>query len=147
MHKQKWEIMTPEKIQLVHQTFAHLEPHTEMLGSLFYSRLFATAPQLRSLFGEDMRAQERKLIRTLVMVVTGLENFNELIPSLEELGARHRDAYSVLAEYYEPVGNALIWTLKQSLGDLFTASAQEAWVEAYNLIATTMLGDSATTNY
>lgn len=147
MHNHKWEIMTPEKIQLVHQTFAHLEPHTEMLGSLFYSRLFATEPQMRSLFGEDMRAQERKLIRTLVMIVTGLENFDELIPTLRDLGARHRDAYKVLAEYYEPVGNALIWTLKQSLGDLFTPQAQEAWTEAYTLIAATMLGHSATLHY
>lgn len=130
--------MTPEKIRLIQESFARLAPHAEMLGSLFYSRLFVTHPELRSLFANDMRVQERKLMQTIAVVVESLENATAVLPTLKELGMQHV-GYKVQPADYTPVGEALIWTFQQSLGEDFTPALQEAWLEAYTLITTVML--------
>jgi hemoglobin-like flavoprotein len=59
---------------------------------------------------------------------------------LRQLGARHVD-YGVLPEHYETVGQALLDTLAQGLGPAFTGEVEEAWREAYMLIADTMQAD------
>ena len=46
--------------------------------------------------------------------------------------------YGVKDEHYEIVGGALLWTLGQGLGDAFTPEVEEAWAEAYGLLATVM---------
>jgi hemoglobin-like flavoprotein len=44
----------------------------------------------------------------------------------------------VKEEYYETVGEVLLWTLEQGLGKDFTPDVKEAWAEAYKLLSDTM---------
>ncbi|MFN8449449.1 MAG: globin domain-containing protein [Anaerolineae bacterium] len=44
--------------------------------------------------------------------------------------------YGVKEEYYEPVGRALIATIRQSLGAESSPEIEEAWTAAYDLVAT-----------
>jgi hemoglobin-like flavoprotein len=53
-----------------------------------------------------------------------------MLPIIQDLGRRHV-GYGVTAEHYELVGEALLWTLEQGLGDDFTPSVKAAWQEAY----------------
>ena len=64
--------MTPEHITLVQRSFADVLPMADTVASLFYARLFALDPTLRSLFPGEMREQGRKLMTMLHVVATGL---------------------------------------------------------------------------
>jgi hemoglobin-like flavoprotein len=44
----------------------------------------------------------------------------------------------VKAEYYDVVGEALLWALEQGLGEAFTPQARRAWEEAYKFLSEIM---------
>ncbi len=129
--------MTPEQRALVQDSFERVEPLGDTVAALFYGRLFELDPSLRPMFRGDMQAQERKLLQALALAVRSLDHLETLVPILEALGRRHA-AYGVKDEHYATVGAALLWTLRQGLGDGFTAEVEEAWATVYQLVATTM---------
>jgi hemoglobin-like flavoprotein len=136
--------MTPEHIALVQRTFAEVLPMAETAAALFYERLFALDPTLRSLFHGDMQEQGRKLMAMLQMVVGGLRRPDELAPIVQRLGVRHR-GYGVRDAHYATVGAALLWTLEQGLGARFSPEVQAAWTSAYTLLANIMRAAAAVT--
>ena len=129
--------MTPEQKTIVKSTWALVEPIADQAAELFYGRLFELDPNLKSLFKTDMAEQGKKLMQMLAVCVAGLDNLDELIPAVEALGVRHV-SYDVKDEQYDTVGEALLWTLEQGLGDKFTDEAREAWTEVYVTLSTQM---------
>jgi hemoglobin-like flavoprotein len=71
------------------------------------------------------------------LAVHGLDSPETLIPAVQGLGRRHR-AYGVQETDYDSMGQALLWTLEQSLGADFTPQVREAWSATYQLLAETM---------
>ena len=129
--------MTDEQIALIQTSWAQVEPIADTAAQIFYERLFATAPEVRRLFPDDLTEQRRKLMATLGMVVKALPKLAQIIPNVQALGRRHA-AYGVLPEHYAIVGSALLWTLEQGLGDAFTPDVRDAWTTAYGILAATM---------
>ena len=129
--------MTPEKIALVQGSWKAVLPIKEKAADLFYGRLFELDPELKALFKGDMNAQGAKLMTMIHTAVNGLTNLDSIIPAVQALGKRHVD-YGVKNSDYDTVGQALLWTLKQGLGDEFTEQVEEAWTETYTVLATTM---------
>lgn len=136
--------MTPEKKNLVQATWKLVAPNAEKVAELFYGRLFEIDPSLKALFKSDMSEQGKKLTQMLAAAVAGLDNLEELTPAVEALGRRHVD-YDVRDEHYQTVGAALLWTLKQGLGDEFTDEAEEAWTEVYVTLSSLMKSAAAST--
>jgi len=130
--------MTDEQIALIQSSWAQVEPISDTAATLFYDRLFETAPQVRPMFPSDLAEQRRKLMATIGMVVKALPRLAEIVPNVQALGRRHA-AYGVQPEHYAIVGSALLWTLAQGLGEGFTNKHAVAWNEAYGLLADTML--------
>jgi hemoglobin-like flavoprotein len=133
--------MTPEQIALVQASFASILPIRDQVASSFYERLFALDPAVRALFKGDMKRQRGVLMVAIATVIHGLKNQAAIVPLLEELGRRHV-GYGVRPEHYPPVGEALVGALAEALGDGFTAEVRRAWIDAYDLIATSMLAGS-----
>jgi len=129
--------MTPEQIKLVQDSFAKVRPIAGQAADLFYGRLFAIAPQVRSLFPDDMAEQKQKLMAMLGLAVANLNHPGTVVPALQDLGRKHV-AYGTQAAHYAPVGEALLWTLEQGLGADFTPEVRAAWVETYTLVAGVM---------
>lgn len=129
--------MTGEQIKLVKQSFKKIEPISPQAAALFYAKLFDLNPKLRGLFKNDMKEQGRKLMQVLSYAVENLERFEEIVPQVRALGARHA-GYGVEDRDYEVVGTALLWTLEKALGREFTARTKEAWTAVYDLLAQTM---------
>jgi hemoglobin-like flavoprotein len=75
----------------------------------------------------------------LAMAVNGLDRFDQVAPTLAELGKRHV-SYGVRAHHYATMERALMDTLQSRLGDEFDEAAQRAWTRAYRLFAETMTG-------
>jgi len=133
--------MTPAQIKLVQSGFARVAPNADTAADLFYTRLFEIAPELRSLFPDDLDPQKKKLMAMLGTAVAGLAHLETLLPAVEALGRRHA-SYGVSPAHYAPVGGALLWTLEQGLGAAFTPEMREAWGAAYTMLARTMIDAS-----
>ena len=129
--------MTPEQITLVKASWQQVLPIKDIAAGLFYTRLFELDPSLRSLFKGDMAEQGRKLMTMINTVVISLDQLGPILGAVGDLGRRHV-GYGVKDHHYDTVGEALIWTLGQGLGEGFTPAVKLAWVNAYTTLATAM---------
>jgi hemoglobin-like flavoprotein len=129
--------MTIDQKQLIRQTFSTVAPIANQAAALFYAKLFELDPSLRVLFRGDMKKQGQKLMQALAFAVKGLDQMEQLVPVLQEMGRRHV-VYGVKETHYATVGEALIATLAQALGPDFTPEARNAWIQVYGVLATVM---------
>jgi hemoglobin-like flavoprotein len=131
-------MITEAQIALVQSSFAHVLPIADTAGQLLYGRIFTLAPETRSLFDDDIAPQARRLMTAVKAAVDGLNNLEQIAPFLVKLGARHV-RYGVGPQHFEVVAEALLWTLEQGLGELFTPDVREAWIAAWGVIADAMI--------
>ncbi len=129
--------MDERQTHLVQSTLESVAPIADTAAALFYGRLFELEPSLRPLFSTDLRTQGRKFMDMLTLMVRALGERDQFIRVAQALGRRHA-AYGARAEHYELMGSALLWTLKEGLGETFTPEVEEAWLAAYALLSTTM---------
>jgi len=130
--------MTPRQTKNVQVSFERIAPYSAQAAELFYRRLFMLEPALRPLFRGDLRRHGQQLMDALAWAVRGLQDRASLVVSLQELGQRHA-GYGARPEHYDIVGEALLWTLHQSLGEEFSQEVRDAWVAAFSLMAGIML--------
>jgi hemoglobin-like flavoprotein len=142
-------VLTEDHKQAIRRSWRLLTPLGETVSELFYRRLFEIRPELRDLFSNDMEAQKRKLLNMLAFAVKSLdwplEEWREEVDPEDDLflvilalGRRHSRLYHVEDEYYGPVGEALVWTLEQGLGQVFEGVTKDAWIQVYGMLSTTM---------
>lgn len=130
--------MEADQIALVQETFKQVLPIKETAADLFYNRLFELESSTREMFPEDVTEQGKKLMAALATVVSGLTALETIVPTVQQLGVSHV-GYGVEDWHYDVVGQALIWTLEQGLGDAFTDEVKDAWLAAYTLLAGVMI--------
>lgn len=130
--------MEQHRIALLRASFVRLAPMAEPAAALFYQRLMEIDATTRPLFAAtDMAAQGAKLMQALGMAVATLERPEILVPRLCDMARRHV-GYGVQREHYASVGAALLWTLRQGLGESFTPEVEDAWAEAFAVLADVM---------
>ncbi|MEP1442161.1 MAG: globin family protein [Hyphomicrobiales bacterium] len=130
--------MKTAQIDLVQASFKRVVPIADQAAEIFYARLFEIAPEVKPFFKGDMKAQGQKLMTTLGVVVNGLRNLDSILPAARNLAIGHVN-YGVEAAHYQPVGEALIYTLEQGLGDDFDDDTKAAWLQAYALLSGFMI--------
>jgi len=135
-------VLDAEQKHRLRKTFAIVERQSHVAALVFYQRLFEINPMLRPLFKTDIELQAAKLMDMLALALSLLEKPDELLETLEELGARHV-IYGVRTEHYDTTGEALLAMLSTVLGKEFTTETRRAWTELYQLIAATMLRGAA----
>ena len=131
-------MMTNAEIKLVQDSFSKVFPIADKAAEIFYNRLFELDPNLKPLFKTELKDQGKKLMSMLATAVNGLNNLNEIVPTIQALGKRHKN-YKVTKESYATVGTALIYTLSKGLGDDFTPEVKEAWTRVYGVLSSTMI--------
>lgn len=131
----------------IRASFERIAADADQAGELFYRRLFEIAPHLRPMFGEDIAQQGRKLINTLGVAVSMIENWESLAQALEDLAQRHV-AYGVLPDHYPVVGKALVYMIREMSRSRPGGDIEAAWMKAYVAISDHMITstkDSAAT--
>jgi hemoglobin-like flavoprotein len=130
---------------LVQTSWARVSGDLQAVGELFYSKLFAAHPELKTgLFGKsDMKVQPLRLMQMVDGAVGLLGETDKLVAELLKLGERHY-YYGVRAEHYPIVGEFVIATLAAGLGEHFTEEVKGAWLRTYGVIQDTMLKGAAT---
>lgn len=143
--------MTPAQIRLLQRSFAAIEPVKREVGLSFYERLFELAPESRSLFKSDIDRQQDKFLSIieqflalklrslLTLPVNGAGSTGEVtMPGMFDLAKRHT-GYGVELEYFEAGKQALLWSIERHLGEQCDEETLEAWGEAYDIIAGSMV--------
>jgi len=85
-----------------------------------------------------MKRQKTMLLGALVLLRKSLRDLAAIVPKLRELGARHV-AYGAKSEHYPVVGTTLIGSMAEIAGEHWTADYEEAWTEAFDVVAAVML--------
>lgn len=132
--------MTPEQTKLVQASWARIAPSADQVAVLFYDRLFEIAPETEAATPADWFEQGKALMQVLALVVRELPQFDGIAPALEE----HRDAWG-LFDHDGSAREALLWTLRQGLGDDFTADLEQAWRRVLAALTTILVESRATT--
>lgn len=130
-------LMSPQQSYHIRKSFAIVEEHSHIAALEFYRRLFALAPEVRSLFKTDIEVQAGKLMDMLGVLITMLERPAALEAELRELGARHA-TYGVRDSHYQIVGRALLEILAEVCGKAFTPDVRDAWTALYDAVAAGM---------
>ncbi|ELS00894.1 family 3 adenylate cyclase [Xenococcus sp. PCC 7305] len=123
-----------EQIDIVKTSFNDLLPEADSLAKIFYEQLYEMAPSVRSMFKGEPHQRQQQLLYVLQSAVKGLSNLEELVPKVQDFGRRYV-GHRVKEKDYENVGEALLWSLKQKLGQDFTPEVQKAWAAVYNLLS------------
>lgn len=131
-------MLTKAEIEAIQLSWAKIAYDNPDAGRIFYSNLFAIAPDTRSLFAPDTTVQERKLVETLAFIVDILHDFPKLSAMAAELGRRHVE-YGVKSSHYASVGEALLKTIQDCGGSSATPPTIEAWAKAYDVLARVMM--------
>lgn len=121
-------------IESVRESFDELRPYLEPTSLQFYEALFERAPELRSLFREDLRAQGMRFMNTLGLILADMEHPGEPSVDYSELGKLHT-MLGIRKAHFEPMQEALIDTLRATTGERLTPELEAAWREAFNEFA------------
>jgi len=127
--------LTAREEDLIIASFSQISRMGAAATAQFYSHLFEVAPEIKPLFAHvDLDQQAKLLLDMLTMAVKSIAQLHKTYPDLESLGKRHA-GYGVKPEHYAVFGEALIWTLENSLGEDFSAEAKAAWEKLYRILA------------
>ncbi|MGF1767651.1 pentapeptide repeat-containing protein [Enterovibrio makurazakiensis] len=126
-----------DTIELVEESFAKL-PDGKKFAELFYQRISEHSPHLMPLFANtSMTKMADKLLAALTAMVAALHDPEKLQNMLGPLGQRHL-SYGVLESHYSIVGQTLLQTFEEELGEEWTDDYAAAWSEVYSNAAQIM---------
>ena len=126
-------------INILETSFDRVKNNAVEFSASFYNKLFSYHPEIKPLFDKaDAATQEKKLIASLAIIVENLRNKDELTMALKSLGAYHKEV-GTIEKHYPFVGQALVETFAEYLGEKWDSNTQKAWLEAYSLITKIML--------
>lgn len=130
--------MTKEDISLLQHSWVELLPGTGTWGEAFYGKLFKAEPLIKHLFKTDIKEQACKLTNMFTHIIAHLKQMDNVKEDLYRLGERHNQ-YKVKPEYYMIVGESLLATLEQQLGQRWTIDHRKAWLRFLHIVFEAMM--------
>ena len=125
-------------IQLeLQRSLDYLLENEDEFADKFYSKVFEISPEARELFKKNMVAQGRLLTHMLGGIVYSMSRPEHLNMGLKMLGESHV-RYGVQEAHYPVVLKALLETIKETLGDMYSGKLMKAWEDALTLITSEM---------
>jgi NAD(P)H-flavin reductase/hemoglobin-like flavoprotein len=124
--------------QLLKESWTLVEEQQERLARSFYARIFLKHPGARDMFPVTMDVQRARLLGAIVNAVQAVNNPERFDEYLRALGRDHRK-FHVAPEHYEIVGATLLESLRALAGEHWTPQYEQAWRDAYDIIARKML--------
>jgi len=130
-------------VETLEESFDLVAPQGDELMRTFYDHLFEAAPAVQPLFANvDMERQRQALLNMLVVLRESLRDLDDIVPDLEELGARHVE-YGAESAHYPVVGKVLIGAMAETAGPAWKPEYTAAWQEAYGVVQDVMLSGAA----
>ena len=124
--------MTSMQIEVVQSLWKSVLPLRDDVAHLFYRRLFEIEPELSVLFKGDMQDSVKKIMLTLDLAILNLGQLEKVMPVLQEMSNRYVQCGMKVDS--NVVRNTLLATLEQCLGEAFTVSLRNDWIQSYDLL-------------
>lgn len=126
-------MLPPDQKHRLRKSFALLERQSHVAALVFYQNLFKLNPALRSSFDGDIESRAFVLMDKLANALSLLEKPDELIPALEDLGAKHLE-YESSDDNFKNVAQALLQMLSSVLGKSFDEETKAAWTRLCEVV-------------
>lgn len=135
-------MLSQETIDIVKSTAPVLEAHGETLTRHFYKRMFSHNPEVVPLFNpahQTAGLQQKALAAAICAYAANIDNLEVLGQAVELIAQKHA-SLQIQAEHYPIVGSNLLASIKEVLGEGATDAVIDAWAEAYQFLATILIG-------
>lgn len=135
-------MLSQQTIDIVKSTAPILDEHGEALTKHFYTRMFTHNPEVGPFFNPANQAggtQQRALASAICAYAANIDNL-EVLGSAVELIAQKHSSLQVKPEHYPIVGENLLASIREVLGEGATDDVITAWGEAYGFLANILIG-------
>jgi nitric oxide dioxygenase len=137
--------LTADQIARVKATAPVFAEHGATITKHFYRRMFANRPELRNLFNQTHQAsgsQPEILAQAVYAYAANVDNLAALGSAVGRIANKHA-SMNIRPEHYPIVGEHLLASVVEVLGDAVDEATLEAWRVAYAQLAGIMIGVEA----
>lgn len=135
-------MLSEKTIKLVKSTAPVLQEQGEVLTRHFYERMFAHNPEVAPLFNPANQAaglQQKALAGAICAYAENIDNLQALGDAVELIAQKHV-SLQIKPEHYPIVGENLLASIQEVLGEAATDELLAAWEEAYGFLANIFMG-------
>lgn len=135
-------MLTQKTKDIVKATAPVLAQHGYAIIQHFYKRMFQAHPELKNIFNmahQERGEQQQALARAVYAYAANIENPESLSAVLKDIAHKHA-SLGVRPEQYPIVGEHLLASIKEVLGDAATDEIISAWAQAYGNLADILAG-------
>lgn len=120
--------MKPKQKMLLQLSYTQISSATDQVAERFHRRLLRLDPALRR---ADLKAEGRKLLQLIGLAVRSLDDPDQVSGAARDLG-REYASQGLTEEHFDTMGEALMWTLEQTLGEGGLGREERtAWMQTY----------------
>jgi len=130
-------MLSEQTRRVVKQTVPILRESGDALTRHFYTRMFTHDPAVKAFFNpanQHTGAQQKALAAAILAYAQHIDDPSALADAIDLIAHKHA-SLGVKPEHYPIVGEHLLGSIKELLGDAATDEVIAAWGEAYNLLA------------
>ncbi len=138
-------MLKSETIAIVKSTAPILQEHGETLTRHFYKRMFSHNPEVAPFFNPSNQhagTQQKALAGAICAYAANIDNLEVLGGAVELIAQKHA-SLRILPEHYPIVGENLLASIREVLGEGATDDIINAWAEAYGFLADILIGREA----
>ncbi|MBX9675944.1 MAG: NO-inducible flavohemoprotein [Methylotenera sp.] len=135
-------MLSEQTIAIVKSTAPTLQENGETLTRHFYKRMFSHNPEVAPFFNPANQAaglQQKALASAICAYAANIDNL-EVLGGAVELIAQKHVSLQIKPEHYPIVGENLLASIREVLGEGATDEVVCAWGEAYGFLADIMIG-------
>ncbi len=135
-------MLSEKTISLVKATVPALQENGEILTRHFYKKMFERNPEVQSFFNPANQAsggQQQALAGAICAYAANIDNLAVLTGAVELIAQKHA-SLRIKPEHYPIVGENLLLSIKEVLGEAATDEIIAAWGEAYQVLADILIG-------
>lgn len=135
-------MLSDTTITTVKATAPILAEHGETLTRHFYQRMFRHNPEVAPFFNpahQTAGKQQRALAAAIAAYAANIDNLEVLGGAVELIAQKHA-SLMIKPEHYPIVGENLLASIREVLGDGATDEIINAWAEAYGFLANILIG-------
>lgn len=135
-------MLDAQTIAIVKSTAPILAEHGETLTRHFYKRMFAHNPEVAPYFNpanQTAGSQQRALAGAIAAYAANIDNLEVLGGAVELIAQKHA-SLMIKPEHYPIVGENLLASIREVLGEAATDEIIAAWAAAYGFLTDILTG-------
>lgn len=130
-------MLTAQQTEIIKRTVPVLQTNGETLTRHFYDRMFRHNPEVLDYFNpahQHSGSQQRALAGAILAYAQHIDNPGALADAVELIAQKHT-SLSIQPEHYPIVGENLLASIREVLGEAATEEIIDAWAAAYEVLA------------